>query len=782
MPKRVTPRQQVRRRGRRVPVVPVRDAVHFPHVMNTLLVGREVSLRALREALSSNRPLLVISQRQATVEEPEPSDLYDVGTLCEVLQVVPLPDGTMRAFLRGVSRFQVEGLFIRGGYWHALGHPVEESVKNRPLAEALVRECARLFEEVIQVGHHIPVEALHLALQAETPDEFADCITHHLPLRISEKQEFLAEFDPVRRLRRLLRILNREKHLLKLQQDLRAQVDRELGDLQREYYLREQLRIIQSELREGGEDEEIAYLREQISSAGMPDYAWEKAESELRRLERSQPSSPESVVIRGYLEWLIHLPWQKMSPDVLDVGQARRILNQSHWGLETVKERVLEYLAVRQLGGGHQGPVLCFVGPPGVGKTSIGKAIASAMGRKFIRVSLAGIRDEAEIRGHRRTYVGAFPGKILQGIRQCGVKNPVFMLDEIDKMGQEPRGDALHALLEVLDAEQNHQFVDHYVEIPFDLSSALFITTANFWENIPYTLRDRLEMIPFPSYTEDEKVQIALHSLLPKQTAQNGLKRNHLHLSPGLVREVIRRYTREAGVRQLERSLGTLCRKMACRVAEKQPKQYRIRREDLPALLGPPLLDRFHPNKGSRVGAVQGVVYTEYGGDVVVIEVALLPESPTPQPILLTGHLGEVLRESAQTAVSCVRSLGECLGVNVQVLNKNLHIHVPSASVPKEGPSAGLAIAVAYASALLGRAVRWDVALTGEITLHGDVLPVGGLREKVMAAQRAGIPLLIVPEANAEELGDLSSLVQEEVKFLPVATFQEALEASLVGD
>ncbi len=772
-----------RQRGRRersVPVVPVRDAVHFPYVMNTLLVGREVSLRALRASMTSKQFLLVISQRQISVEDPKPSDLYEVGTLSEVLQVVSLPDGTMRAFLKGISRFQVERFFLRGGYWRAVGRPVEERVRNRPLADALVRECARLFEEVIQAGHPIPVEAIQLALQSEAPNEFADYVIHHLPLRVGEKQEYLEEFDPLRRLKRLLRLLNREKHLLELQRDLRTQIDRELGDLQREYYLREQLRIIQSELREGAEQAEIGHLREKIESAEMPDYALEKAQSELLRLERTYPSSPEAGVIHSYLDWLISLPWQKTSPDVLDVREARRILEQSHCWLDTVKERVLEYLAVRQLGGGNQGPVLCFAGPPGVGKTSIGRAVASAMGRKFVRVSLAGIRDEAEIRGHRRTYVGAFPGKILQGIRQCGVRNPVFMLDEVDKVSPDSFGGALYALLEVLDAEQNHQFVDHYLEVPFDLSATLFITTSNVLENIPLILRDRLEVISFPSYTEEEKIQIALHHLLPRQMREHKLKKEHLRLSSGVIREVIRRYTQEAGVRQLERNLSALCRKAVRQVAERGEKQIRIRVSDLPELLGPPLVDPWRQNKVSRIGAVQGVVYTEYGGSVVVIEVALLPETPNPQPPILTGHLGEILQESARTAVSCVRSQGSNLGMNVEVLSKNLHIHIPSAGVPKEGPSAGLAIAVAYASMLLGRAVRGDVAMTGEISLHGDVLPVGGLREKVMAAQRAGIPFLLVPKGNVDELTEFSNQVRGRVKFIPVATLREALEVSLV--
>lgn len=745
-----TRRRRPRPTEDQLPVLPVRDAVHFPNLINTLLVGRELSLRALHAALDGSRQVLVLTQTDVTVEEPTPSDLYQVGVLSEVVQVLPMPDGTMRVVLRGISRFRVESIAFGQGFIRSKGSAIVEKEAFGPSVDAMMRESMRLFEEVTQLGKQIPFEALQMAAHIEQPGALADVIAHHLPIRPQQKQSILETADPTERLSTVLGMLSRERDVLNLQADIRGRVEEELGQTQREYYLREQLKIIQQELNERDErGDEVAEYDEKIDRARMPADVREKAEHELRRLERAPSASPESMVIRTYLDWLTSLPWSVLSDDALDVRRAKNILDRDHFGLEKVKDRILDFLAVRQMSGSLRGPILCFVGPPGVGKTSIGKSIAEALGRQFARISLGGVRDEAEIRGHRRTYIGSMPGRIIQGVKNCGTRNPVFMLDEIDKMTFDFRGDPTSALLEALDPEQNDKFTDHYIEAPFDLSAVMFICTANLLENIPWPLRDRMEVIQFPSYTEEEKVAIAQQYLVSKKIAEHGLKRSQVAIPKAVLREIVREYTREAGVRSLEREIATLCRKTARKFAEGARKKVSITAKNLIEFLGTPKYGWGVKEQRDEVGAATGLVYTEFGGDVVSIEVNLMPSQSQESQLTLTGQLGEVMKESAHAALTCIRSRFPKNGPS------DVHIHVPAGAVPKDGPSAGITMATAFASALTGKPVRANVAMTGEITLRGKVLPVGGLREKILAAHRAGIKNVIIPVDNKRDLADV---------------------------
>lgn len=764
-------------------MLPIRDTVHFPDLVHTLLVGRTISLRALRDALGGNRHTVTLTQKEIAIEEPTGDDLYRMGTLCEVLQAVPVPDGTMRIVVRGLARFKVQQLEHRDGAYWCRGEEVRPKPFRGKVAEAKAREAMRLFEEVLDLGKQIPPEALQMLAEIKDVGQLADCVTHHLPIRPEIKQQVLEIVQPDARITEVLRILMHEREILTVQSEIRSQVEKRLGDTQRDYYLREQLRVIQQELRQGDErGDEIEEYTRRIEEAKMPPEVRSRAEHELVRLQRATTASPESVVIRTYLDWITTLPWSVVSEDSLDVRRAKRILDRDHFGLRRVKDRVLDFLAVRQVAKSLRGPILCFVGPPGVGKTSIGKSIAEALGRKFVRISLGGIRDEAEIRGHRRTYIGSLPGRIIQGIQSCGTRNPVFMLDEVDKMGLDFRGDPTSALLEALDPEQNDKFTDHYIECPFDLSAVMFITTANTLEGIPWPLRDRMEVIEFPGYTEEEKLQIATLFLVPKQLAQHGLRKSQLSVSEPVLRAIVREYTREAGVRNLEREIATLCRKTARMIAEEQAKRVNITRERIAEFLGKPRYQYGTKEKRNDVGAATGLVYTEFGGDVVLIEVARVPaQGPEPR-LVLTGHLGEIMKESAQTAITCVYTRAkQLLGRNGVPDQSDLHVHVPAGAVPKDGPSAGITIAAAYASALMGRPVRADVAMTGEITLRGKVLPVGGLREKILAAHRAGIRTVIIPKQNVRDLDDIPKHVLNELKVLPVEWFDEVIELALVN-
>ncbi|MBX7131876.1 MAG: endopeptidase La [Fimbriimonadaceae bacterium] len=763
---------------RNAPVLPVRDNVHFPNLINTLLVGRELSVRALQSAMRKDRRVLVVGQRDVTVDEPRAADLYHVGTLSEVMQVLPMPDGTMRVVLRGLARSRVHSYAYRGGFFVAAIEELSQVSRGGTKVEALRREGIDAFNEIAGLGKQVPPEALEMLPAIEEPGELADIIANHLNLRPEVKQELLEDLDSVSRLSRLVTLLISERQVLELQSDIRTKVEQELGNTQREYYLREQLRAIQHELTGADESEEGSEFRRKIEACGMSPETQDKALQELRRFERAPASSPEGMVIRNYLDWLTSLPWDKLSEDRLDVKAAAKILDRDHYGLVQVKDRILDFLAVRQLSKSLRGPILCFVGPPGVGKTSIGRSIAEALGRQFVRVSLGGVRDEAEIRGHRRTYIGSMPGRLIQGVKNCGTRNPVFMLDEIDKMSADLRGDPTSALLEALDPEQNTHFSDHYIESPFDLSAVMFIMTANLLENIPAPLRDRMEVIRFPSYTEEEKLYIAEHYLVPKKRQEHGLKPAQFEITREPLRTVIREYTREAGVRSLDREIATLCRKSARRIAERSKKTVKIDADVLTEMLGKPRHRYGTRGEHDEIGAATGLVYTEFGGDLVTIEVSLMePFGDQPQ-VRMTGSLGDVMKESALAAVTFVRS-NERRFSPERPFHFDVHVHVPEGAVPKDGPSAGITIATALVSAFTGQPVRRDVALTGEVTLRGRVLPVGGVKEKVLAAHRAGISHIILPEDNLVDLDELTDAVKQDLTFHPVHHIEQALELAL---
>ncbi len=763
----------------RIAVVPVRDNVHFPGLVSTLLVGREISLRAIQYASNRDRTVLILGQREMSVDDPSAEDMYRLGTMSEILQVLPMPDGTMRLVLRGLARCKVQKMTLRSGFYVAEARPLDEPVRTGLAEDALMREATEAFHQIASLGRAVSPEALEMLPNIVNSGQLADTIANQLTLRPEAKQEILEELDPTSRLEMVVKLLTSERQVLELQTDLRTRVEKELGNTQREYFLREQLRAIQSEL--SGPEElgpEAQELSQIIAAASMPEKVQEKATAELRRLDRSPISSPESMVIRTYLEWLGGLPWSITSEDRLDVVEAARILDQGHFGLSKVKDRILDFLAVRQLSQSLRGPILCFVGPPGVGKTSLGRSIAEALGRKFVRVSLGGIRDESEIRGHRRTYIGSMPGRIIEGIKQCGTRNPVFMLDEIDKMGQDHRGDPTSALLEALDPEQNTHFVDHYIDAPFDLSAVMFILTANVMENIPGPLRDRMEIISFSSYTELEKLHIAKHYLTPRMKQEHGLKPSQLELKDEGILEAIRHYTREAGVRNLEREIATICRKTAREIAEQKAKHTAVSAENISQYLGQRRHRYGTAGEADIVGAATGLAYTEFGGDILTVEVNLMPTAGEQPNVTLTGSLGDVMKESAMAAVTYVRSNQDVLCPGKQ-FRFDVHVHVPEGAVPKDGPSAGVTIVTALISAFTGRPVRRQVAMTGETTLRGNVLPVGGIREKALAAHRAGIRELILPADNMVNLDELPAAVRQDIVFHPVRTIDEAIRFAL---
>ncbi|MBS1705339.1 MAG: endopeptidase La [Armatimonadetes bacterium] len=762
----------------RVPVLPVRDNVYFPELVSTLLVGREMSLRALEHSATHERLVLVLGQRDSAVDEPAAADLYRIGTLSEVLQVVPMPDGTLRMVMKGLSRCRVSELRFRSGYFSCTIEPVAETAGSNGNVEALRREALEGVQQLSSLGKGLVPEVVEALSSIEHPSLLADSIMNHMPVRPDLKQEVLEELDPIKRLEKVIKLLVGERQVLELQVDLRHRVEKELGNTQREYYLREQLRAIQDELN-GPEtySPEGEELRLKIEGAKMPPEVMEKALGELRRLERAHSSSPESMVIRTYIEWLVALPWSHTSEDRLDVRQASGILEEGHFGLAKVKERILDFLAVRQLSNSLRGPVLCFVGPPGVGKTSLGRSIADALGRKFVRVSLGGVRDEAEIRGHRRTYIGSMPGRIIQGIKQCGTKNPVLMLDEVDKMSADFRGDPTSSLLEVLDPEQNRAFSDHYIEASFDLSAVMFIVTANLIENIPGPLRDRMEVISFPSYTEEEKVHIGCEYLLPKAIQEHGLQPDRFTIEPDALREVIRNYTREAGVRNLEREIATVCRKSARRVAEGFTGPTRVTQASLQQMLGIPKFQR-SSEADNGIGVCTGLAYTEMGGETLTIEVSLMPALGEEPKLTLTGSLGTVMKESALAALTYLRA-NQDLFPNQAPFRSDVHVHIPEGAVPKDGPSAGVAMVVALASAYSQVAIPLGIAMTGEITLQGRVLAVGGIREKVMAAHRSGIREIILPEENSSHLDELPKEVTSKIEFHLVSHVRQVLELVL---
>ncbi|MDD2200965.1 MAG: endopeptidase La [Firmicutes bacterium] len=762
-----------------LPLLPLRGVVVFPHTTLPLEVGRDKSVVALEEAMSCGKLIVLAAQKVAKVNEPSPDDIYTVGTVSAIKQLVRLPDGTIRVVVEGVERAVILEYVHSDPCYVVKVEPMPTVEVHDPELEALARNALREFEQFVKLSKKIPVEILLAIAGSNQPGKLADDIAANMPLKIEDKQEILSCFDARTRLERLSVILRRELEILELERKIHMRVRKQMEKTQEEYYLREQMRAIKKEL--GDRDDfssEAEEFKQKIEEANLPQDVLDKAVRELDKLESMPPMAAESVVVRNYLDWLLAIPWGVMTEDRLDIERAEEILDEDHWGLEKVKERILEFLAVRQLSDELRGPILCLVGPPGVGKTSLGKSVARALNRNFVRFSLGGVRDEAEIRGHRRTYVGAMPGKVVQLLRQAGSMNPVILLDEIDKMSADFRGDPSSALLEVLDPEQNCEFGDHYMEVTIDLSNVMFITTANNLYSIPRPLQDRMEIIRLPGYTEEDKLQIARHFLVSKQLAENGLLEENVVVEGDAVREIIRCYTRESGVRNLERQIGSIFRKIAREVVGGSKGPFVVNQADLQEYLGVPQYRYGVADLDSKVGVAVGVAWTETGGDTLDIEVSAMSGSGK---LILTGKLGDVMRESAQAGYTYVRSRALELGISEDFYEKmDVHIHVPEGATPKDGPSAGITMATALASALSGTPVRNDLAMTGEITLRGRVLPVGGIKEKALAAHRAGIRTMIIPDENNKDLEELPENVACDMTFVEVSHMDEVLAMALL--
>jgi ATP-dependent Lon protease len=761
----------------RLPLLPLKGTVVFPHQVQGLGVGRQKSLRALESAIERERLIVLAAQRDDEIDHPQPRDIHTVGTVCRILQVGRQPDGILQVVVEGLVRAAITEFAQEDPFFEVTFAQRPDPIEKTMEIEALMRGLLSQFERLARLSRSVPADQLLAANQIDEPGRLADLVAQHVQLKMDERQELL-EADPRTRLERLSTIIVREISVLELERKIQNRVRKQMEKSQREYFLKEQIKAIQQELGETDERQtEVAEYRKKIEAANLPEHVKTKALEELGRLEKMPPMVAEAVVVRTYLDWILAIPWNVRTEDRLDIDEARKILDEDHYGLEKAKERVIEYLAVRKLAPESRGPILCFVGPPGTGKTSVAKSIARALGRKFVRISLGGVRDEAEIRGHRRTYVGALPGRIVQGMKQAGSRNPVFVLDEIDKLGMDFRGDPSAALLEALDPEQNNAFSDHYLELALDLSEVMFLTTANILETIPPALRDRMEVIRFPGYIEEEKVKIAEQFLIPKQLKANGLTPERLTFSPEVLRLIVREYTREAGVRNLEREIGSICRKVATKVARGQTDAERVTRRNLHLYLGPPKFRFGVAEKEDEVGIATGLSYSEMGGDIMSVETTLMPGDGK---LVLTGQLGDVMKESAQAALSYVRSRARWLGVDDEFFKKtDIHVHVPAGGIPKEGPSAGITIATTLASAVSGRPVRRDVAMTGEITLRGRVLPVGGLKEKVLAAHRAGIRTVIVPKENERDLPEIPADVRRQMKLVLVSHMDEVLATAL---
>jgi len=760
-----------------LPILPLKNTVVFPHSVLPLTVGRESSVKLVEEALAGTKIIGVLTQRDPNIEHPTAHDVYHIGTVCKIARVMKTPNNALLLWVQGLSRFAVELFTQETPYLVAQIKPLESVVEEDIETEALSKQVAALFQKMLSLMPNPHVEIHAMASSLSDPGHLADFITANLDIEVEAKQQVLETLNVKERLTLVLRLLEEENEILEVGSRIHTRVQEEIGRSTRERILREQMEAIKKEL---GEEEgpEIEELRRKIKQAKMPKDAEKEALRELERLAQMHPSSAEYTVSRTYLDWLIALPWSKTTKDMLDISRARQILDEDHYDLEKVKERILEYLAVLKLKRDMKGPILCLVGPPGVGKTSLGRSIARALGRKFVRISLGGVRDEAEIRGHRRTYVGALPGRIIQGLRRANSKNPVFMLDEIDKMSSDFRGDPASALLEVLDPEQNNNFTDHYLDVPFDLSRVLFITTANVLYTIPSPLLDRMEVLELPGYSEDEKVQIAQRYLVPKQIKAHGLRAHQVEFSDAALRQIIRDYTHEAGVRNLEREIGAVCRKVAVQVAEKKDRSRRfIEPADVSKMLGPPRYFSEVSERLTQSGVAIGMVVTQVGGDIVFIEATKMKGKGE---LKLTGQLGEVMRESAQAALSYIRANAEQLGIDPDFFaHHDIHIHVPEGAIPKDGPSAGVTLVTALVSLLTDTPVQPDLAMTGEITLRGKVLPVGGVREKVLAAHRAGIKTVILPKRNEKDLEELPHNVREALRVEFVEEISQVLGIAL---
>lgn len=764
-----------------LPILPVKGTVVFPYLIVPLVVSNERLIKLVDETLSDNKILGLFTQKDSEVEDPKPEDLYQVGTAANIVKMLRFPDGTLRILVQGLSRVKLEELASREPYLRARVKVVEGSYETSLELEALMRNIVGLFRKLVDLAPYLPEEVEAVVINIEDPSKLADFIASNINLEVSDKQELLETLNPVERLRQLTPLLNKELSVLELGAKIRSEVKVEMDKDQREYYLREQLKAIQRELGERDERTiEMEEFKKRIAEAKMPQEVEETANRELDRLAKMPVAAAEYTVSRTYLEWLVNLPWSLESRDNLDIEGAEKILDDDHYDLEDVKERIIEYLAIRKLRAEAKGPILCFVGPPGVGKTSLGMSIARALGRKFIRFSLGGIRDEAEIRGHRRTYVGALPGRVIQGIRRAGSKNPVFMLDEVDKIGLDFRGDPASALLEVLDPEQNHSFSDHYLDVAFDLSKVMFITTANIVDPIPPALKDRMEILKLPGYTLEEKLHIARKFLIPRQIKENGLSNRLISFARESISNIISNYTREAGVRNLEREIASICRKIAKEVARGKAKPVKITARKVRELLGPARYFSEVRERKGEVGVATAVAWTSTGGEILFVEATKMRGK---RNLTLTGQLGDIMKESAEAALSYVRSKAKDLKIDDDFFDKyDIHIHVPSGAIPKDGPSAGITMAVALASLLSERPVDPEIAMTGEITLRGKVLPIGGVKEKVLAAKRAGIKGIILPDKNRKDLEDVPERARKGLRFAFIDQIDQAIEHALMDE
>lgn len=761
-----------------LPLLPLRGVVVFPSMSIPLEVGRDKSVAALDEAMSGDRLVFLATQKSARVNHPLPDDIYNVGTVAEIRHLVKLPDGTIRVIVEGRFRAAILEYISDDPCYLAKVQHLPSVSDDSPELEATARAVLAEFENYVKQSKRLPAEILVSIADVDEPDRMADDIAANMPLRVGQKQELLETVSAMERLEKLAAMLRAEMDIIELERRIQARVRKQMEKTQKEYYLREQMKAIQKELGDDdGKGSEIEEFKARLENPGIPEEVREKARKELSKLESMPPMAAEMVVVRNYLDWLLGLPWGVYTRDTLDIDRAEQVLDEDHWGLEKVKERILEFLAVRQLSKSLRGPILCLVGPPGVGKTSLGRSVARALDRKFVRFSLGGVRDEAEIRGHRRTYVGAMPGKLVQLLRQAGSMNPVILLDEIDKMSSDFRGDPSAALLEMLDPEQNKQFGDHYLEVPLDLSQVMFITTANNLYAIPRPLQDRMEIIQIPGYTEDEKLNIARQFLVPKQLKENGLKPEQVAMADDAILEIIRLYTKEAGVRNLERQIGGVCRKLAREVVRGKEGPFEVIKDNIEDYLGVPPYHYGLADTEDKVGVATGLAWTEMGGETMAIEVSVMRGNGK---LILTGKLGEVMRESAQAGYTYLRTVAESLGIPSDFSERtDVHIHIPEGAIPKDGPSAGIAMASALASALTGVPVRHDVAMTGEITLRGRVLPIGGLKEKILAAKRAGIKTVILPAENRRQLEEIPENARSGLKFALVSHMGEVLPVAL---
>ena len=760
-----------------IPVLPVRDMVMYPSVILPLFVGRDMSINAVEKALSKDRLILVVAQKDLTDEDPLPSRIYSIGVVSQIMRMLRLPDGRVKVLIQGIKKARIEEYVQEIPTFLARISTIEEPIITEITTEieGLMRYVKEEMEKVVSMGRMVPPDILMVLDTIDEPGRLADIAAANLGLTVDNAQEVLEIVDPVKRLKKLSEILGKEIELLNVQAKILSQAKEEMSKSQREYFLREQMKAIRTELGEGDErSEEVDDLKKRIKKAKMPKDVEKEANKQLERLDMMHPDAIESTMVRTYIEWLVELPWSVSTKDNIDIKKAHEILNEDHYDLEKVKERILEFLSVLKLKGEMKGPILCFVGPPGVGKTSLGKSIARSIGKKFIRISLGGMKDEAEIRGHRRTYVGSMPGRIIQSLKQAGTNNPVFMMDEIDKIGNDFRGDPASALLEVLDPEQNNAFSDHYLNVPFDLSKVMFITTANRIDTVPSALRDRMEIISIPGYTEKEKLQIAKKYLVQKQLKENGLNEKRLQIADHAMEKIIQEYTREAGLRNLEREIAAVSRKVARKVAEGNRKKVMITTKNLHSYLGP---SKYLPEsqiEQDLVGVTTGLAWTEFGGDTLYVEASCRKGK---KELLLTGNMGDVMKESVQAALTYIKSMAKKLGIDGDIFNDlEMHVHVPQGAIPKDGPSAGITMAVAMISAITKKSVNRKIAMTGEITLTGRVLAIGGLKEKTLAALRNQMEKVIIPEENVHELVEIPAYVKKKITFLPVKNMNDVVE------